>query len=65
MCELCDNKTRDIAREGHAYRADMLERLAAVERQIANGRILPHSPQMKDQASLAHMLIRYLVEDWL
>ena len=65
MCELCNEETSEAARQGHAYRALQLERMASIERQISNRKILPHSQQMRDSTALAHALLRYLAEDWL
>lgn len=65
MCDLCDEKTRGLALRGHAMRADQLERMAAIERNIAAGRIKPHTPEMSVLKPTAELLIRYLVEDYL
>lgn len=65
MCELCSEETRKMARDGHGMRAEDLERMAAMERNIAAGRILPHTDDMKQVTYLAKALIRYLVEDYL
>jgi hypothetical protein len=65
MCDLCDKETRESARAGHKMRAEQLERMAASERLIASGRIMPHTQEMSALTSSALSLIRYLVEDYL
>ena len=64
MCELC-SEDKESVRRGLEYRAEQLERMAAFMRSLANGQIKPHTEGVKPVTSLAHSLLRFLVEDWL
>lgn len=66
MCNLCgtEKETR-AARDFNVAFADNLERLAAKYRDLAYGRLKPHTEEMKRVGPLAHSIIRHLVEEWV
>jgi hypothetical protein len=65
MCELCV-EDKESVKTGLEMRAEQLERMAAMMRSVANGRIKPHTQECSEIiVPLAKLLIRFLVEDWL
>lgn len=66
MCALCssDPKEKQMARDSELMHADLLERMAHLLRDLASGRVKPHSEDCKKR-STAKSLIRYLVEEWM
>jgi hypothetical protein len=67
MCRLCSKNEieRKAAQAEARTQADMLERMARIERGFADGSIEPHSDAIQKEAVIARSLIRYLVNDWM
>lgn len=67
MCNLCSNdpNEREKARKYQEIIADDLERLAANYRDMAHGRIKPHTDAAKIVALRATSLVRHLVDEWV
>jgi len=67
MCGLCSERVNEkqAAQEGALRRAHQLREMASIEERLADGRIQPHGEETKKASTLARVLIRYLVEDWM
>ena len=66
MCQLCsqDDTQYKNATMACVRHAELLEKMARVERGLASGRIKPHDAN-SEAGMIARSLIRYLVEEWL
>ncbi len=67
MCELCDNEpgVAEHARKRHLFLADEFHRMEVLMRDVAAGRVKPHTDEFCRHQHLAHGLLRYIVEAWL
>lgn len=67
MCELCDEdeKKREAGQDRMNYQAELLESIAGSFREMASGRLKPHSKQATDVGRKTTYAIRFLVADWL
>lgn len=66
MCNLCGTEEeRKRGREYEKQKADEFARMAGYCRQLANGTLDPHTDAMKPVTSLAHSLLRELVNDYI
>lgn len=65
MCDLCNPEFREPAKREMLLVADNLERLAAQYRDMAEGRLKPHSNPALDVASRAKSVIHALVKEWI
>lgn len=65
MCGLCsvDQQERNSERDALAAKADRIEELAVMLRQMSRGHIKPHSDS--GISPLARSIIRYLVDEWM
>lgn len=59
MCDLCSSD-KEAVRSGLEMRAEELERMAALMRSMASGRIKPHTSDAAIIRSHAHALLRFL-----
>ncbi len=67
MCELCsdDKEERSAALERNQRISRYLNELSTHYKRVASGMIKPHTDEIKKGELTAHLVIRYLVEDWI
>jgi hypothetical protein len=67
MCQLCnsDPNVRERETERLLLRAADLAELASLERDVAHGRIKPHTEQYIAGRDIAIRILRYLAGEWL
>ena len=65
MCELCNPDTRDDAANYCRFKSIRLRSLAADYDALADGKLDPHSDKAKQMLLSAHVVIKFLVEEWL
>lgn len=67
MCQLCssDEKERQAERDRLYAQAERLQLLAAKIQHMASGNLKPHTTQAGHVTSIAHSVIRSLVEDYV
>ena len=67
MCGLCSPDTEEQAAERKItiYRAEQMEKMAKSYREMASGKIHPHSEEAAKIGRTARLLIKELVSEWL
>ena len=67
MCNLCagTEEERAAAKRRHGFHAEQMEALATAYRDMAAGKLNPHSDEAKKVGLVARSLIRELVAEWV
>jgi hypothetical protein len=65
MCNLCDPATAKAERDNLKYKAEQLEDLARHFRNLAAGRVKPHTAAASEATHTATSIVRYLVEEYV
>lgn len=67
MCEFCaaTKEDKQAIHDGLLLRAEQLNRMSDLVRAMAYGSIKPHTPEMGPIVTLSHVLIQFLVEDFM